>query len=107
MLIVAGFMMSLVLALALLYFMFIQTSPSAILDLGFISYLSSNAGTALGGLIGMMALTFVVILPMLAKIPGNVRETLSQRRFRRPLNTRSRLHVGRANLLGPPPGISN
>lgn len=83
MLIVVGIMMSLVLALALLYFMFIQTSPSAILDLGFVSYLAGNAGTALGGLIGMMALTFFVILPMLAKIPGTVRETLNQRRFRR------------------------
>lgn len=83
MLIAVGSIISLALALALLYFMFIQTSPGVILDLGFISYLSSNAGTALGGLIGMMALTFLVILPMLVKIPGTLREMLGQRRLRR------------------------
>lgn len=88
MMIVIGFTISLVLALALLYVMFIQTSPSVILDLGFVSYLSDNAGTALGGLIGMVALTFVVVLPVLANIPGTIRKVRGQRRLRsQPIET--------------------
>ncbi|WP_028672078.1 hypothetical protein [Saccharospirillum impatiens] len=83
MFIIIGSALSMVLTLALMYFMFMQNSPPVILDLGFVNYLIKNAGAAIGGLIGMLALSFFAILPMLASIPATFKEMMSQRRLSR------------------------
>lgn len=81
MLFLLGLIISVLLALTLLYIMFMQSSPELILDLGFINFLVDNPGAAIGGLIGMVALTFTVILPVLASIPTNIKEIVEQRKL--------------------------
>lgn len=77
----SGFIIAVVLAFVLLYLVFMQNSPEQIIDLGFINFLLDNPGAALGALIGMLAVSFTVILPALTSIPKSIREFANQRRL--------------------------
>jgi hypothetical protein len=79
---ISGILISVVLTLALLYFMFLEISPESIIDLGFINFLIDNPGPAFGGLIGMIAVSFLVVLPILMSIPSSIHTMLNQRKIK-------------------------